>query len=177
MIRRPPRSTLFPYTTLFRSRRPVTRLAKVAELPERVGARGELPHATHQCARAAHVALAQVVADRGHVDLGLDAGRAHQRLYFRGEIEDACRLVEVQRLLPEAVARKHQALLARVPQREGEGAAQVPDELLVPVLIGAQQELDSGLLLEGVSALHGLGAQLRGEHAKRGYTFKEETDV
>src|SRR5256885_3586773 len=59
MIRRPPRSTLFPYTTLFRSRRPVTRLAKVAELPERVGARGELPHATHQRARAAHVARSE----------------------------------------------------------------------------------------------------------------------
>src|SRR5687768_18195666 len=26
MIRRPPRSTLFPYTTLFRSRRPIERL-------------------------------------------------------------------------------------------------------------------------------------------------------
>src|SRR3989442_2820789 len=30
MIRRPPRSTLFPYTTLFRSRRPLFALAAVA---------------------------------------------------------------------------------------------------------------------------------------------------
>src|SRR2546430_6645228 len=34
MIRRPPRSTLFPYTTLFRSRRDARRLAHVLQ-PER----------------------------------------------------------------------------------------------------------------------------------------------
>src|SRR2546427_1460532 len=31
MIRRPPRSTLFPYTTLFRSRRPLWRLHRAGE--------------------------------------------------------------------------------------------------------------------------------------------------
>src|SRR2546426_12777369 len=31
MIRRPPRSTLFPYTTLFRSPRPLSRLAYLGE--------------------------------------------------------------------------------------------------------------------------------------------------
>src|SRR3712207_7076656 len=31
MIRRPPRSTLFPYTTLFRSREPAARLPHLAE--------------------------------------------------------------------------------------------------------------------------------------------------
>src|SRR3712207_7522459 len=36
MIRRPPRSTLFPYTTLFRSRRLGTRCGKrIADIPER----------------------------------------------------------------------------------------------------------------------------------------------
>src|SRR2546422_10440710 len=40
MIRRPPRSTLFPYTTLFRSRRAVARGARAHEpaLPARAGA-------------------------------------------------------------------------------------------------------------------------------------------
>src|SRR5258707_10617546 len=33
MIRRPPRSTLFPYTTLFRSRLSNSRSAKLSELP------------------------------------------------------------------------------------------------------------------------------------------------
>src|SRR2546426_5088890 len=34
MIRRPPRSTLFPYTTLFRSRRPAARTASPAPPPD-----------------------------------------------------------------------------------------------------------------------------------------------
>src|SRR5687768_17808835 len=53
MIRRPPRSTLFPYTTLFRSRRPHLRLVRIvpelglgAALLEQVPALVELdPHA------------------------------------------------------------------------------------------------------------------------------------
>src|SRR5260221_9897572 len=43
MIRRPPRSTLFPYTTLFRSRPgsiPLADLPPVAEIMDRVAARG-----------------------------------------------------------------------------------------------------------------------------------------
>src|SRR5436190_5021241 len=35
MIRRPPRSTLFPYTTLFRSRRSVTAIAICTDQPRR----------------------------------------------------------------------------------------------------------------------------------------------
>src|SRR3712207_8078033 len=43
MIRRPPRSTLFPYTTLFRSRQPQRRLAEVGrELHRRSGVRHDL---------------------------------------------------------------------------------------------------------------------------------------
>src|SRR3712207_6855529 len=37
MIRRPPRSTLFPYTTLFRSLRPVVRLAEAVDHLEPLG--------------------------------------------------------------------------------------------------------------------------------------------
>src|SRR2546422_8034055 len=40
MIRRPPRSTLFPYTTLFRSREPLGRGGERGE----AGARGPLDH-------------------------------------------------------------------------------------------------------------------------------------
>src|SRR5436190_8133768 len=50
MIRRPPRSTLFPYTTLFRSRRPARfRLdAGAARVPERRRRGGADPHALLQ---------------------------------------------------------------------------------------------------------------------------------
>src|SRR2546425_12257735 len=40
MIRRPPRSTLFPYTTLFRSRRGATRLRSSCRLSFHPGSRG-----------------------------------------------------------------------------------------------------------------------------------------
>src|SRR3712207_8348409 len=42
MLRRPPRSTLFPYTTLFRSLEQVTRMLEEAGLVERRGDRLEL---------------------------------------------------------------------------------------------------------------------------------------
>src|SRR2546427_8159936 len=50
MIRRPPRSTLFPYTTLFRSRKvdPVTwRIVQPSEPPE--------SRASHSCSEPGHV--------------------------------------------------------------------------------------------------------------------------
>src|SRR2546425_1168393 len=64
MIRRPPRSTLFPYTTLFRSRPP--------ECPRPLGlARESGGTAEHGRPGAA----AQLVARRPHADLGFDATR------------------------------------------------------------------------------------------------------
>src|SRR3712207_8810241 len=46
MIRRPPRSTLFPYTTLFRSRRRLQRRARLGgPVAGQVGGRGPLGHA------------------------------------------------------------------------------------------------------------------------------------
>src|SRR5690348_18166555 len=44
MIRRPPRSTLFPYTTLFRSDRPALAVAQpdAAAAPDAVGERGQV---------------------------------------------------------------------------------------------------------------------------------------
>src|SRR3712207_7230823 len=50
MIRRPPRSTLFPYTTLFRSRR---QLAEVRRRVARVPAIVEEPRARHRDSRSA----------------------------------------------------------------------------------------------------------------------------
>src|SRR3712207_8232117 len=55
MIRRPPRSTLFPYTTLFRSGQPRTRRARVA----RPGA------ADREAAQAGPGGLGRVDGDRG----------------------------------------------------------------------------------------------------------------
>src|SRR2546430_10444781 len=45
MIRRPPRSTLFPYTTLFRSRRPAALRRRGVAAPRRVASRNALARA------------------------------------------------------------------------------------------------------------------------------------
>src|SRR3712207_6958631 len=66
MIRRPPRSTLFPYTTLFRSQ-------GVAEVPvrvRRVPVRADHRRAPGEVGVAFRNGLLhRVVADRGHADL------------------------------------------------------------------------------------------------------------
>src|SRR2546430_14830913 len=65
MIRRPPRSTLFPYTTLFRSLRPA--LEQQAKLRQLGGIRRE------------QVVAAQVIGARGHAALlQIGGGRAQQ---------------------------------------------------------------------------------------------------
>src|SRR5688572_32204104 len=71
MIRRPPRSTLFPYTTLFRSRREIEVLRLVA-----AGGR------TKTVADALHVSPATV---RNHVQNILGKLGAHNRLEARSE--------------------------------------------------------------------------------------------
>src|SRR2546430_7640811 len=84
MIRRPPRSTLFPYTTLFRSH---AELALSQPLPEEARAEIEQVHsATVRIARLANQLLALARAEPGGrvephsaVDLkGLAGGAAHE---------------------------------------------------------------------------------------------------
>src|SRR5690625_6665367 len=50
MIRRPPRSTLFPYTTLFRSQRPA--VSRSASSTPRTGPRGRRPGHRSSCTEA-----------------------------------------------------------------------------------------------------------------------------
>src|SRR2546428_6337576 len=66
MIRRPPRSTLFPYTTLFRSHHRSTRAIGGAvthghDVPEETG---RTPRVHHVCHAALEVCVADVMEDR-----------------------------------------------------------------------------------------------------------------
>src|SRR3712207_8293548 len=72
MIRRPPRSTLFPYTTLFRSRRPELRLRGDEEV--HVLLADELPGAQRL------LEAQQVVHGRLHAGLGTRPDRKSTRL-------------------------------------------------------------------------------------------------
>src|SRR2546430_15472288 len=70
MIRRPPRSTLFPYTTLFRSP-----LAGESELQEHGGKRGQNHHQqTEQSAASASLAIIAVRSPVGNPGDGASNG-------------------------------------------------------------------------------------------------------
>src|SRR2546425_4988739 len=56
MIRRPPRSTLFPYTTLFRSQIAVRGVAHPEQATVHGGVRGRTPHREPVAQRHRHVA-------------------------------------------------------------------------------------------------------------------------
>src|SRR5256885_12711299 len=60
MIRRPPRSTLFPYTTLFRSPAAAARSRRAALDPDIVSVRGEAPvHRKTRCRSEEHTSELQ----------------------------------------------------------------------------------------------------------------------
>src|SRR3712207_9053563 len=68
MIRRPPRSTLFPYTTLFRSRRDVDLDEVAVGLDRSYVARGDVVHHVDLAGLEA-LELDRVVGDRPEADL------------------------------------------------------------------------------------------------------------
>src|SRR3712207_8747613 len=81
MIRRPPRSTLFPYTTLFRSRTggvvPVLRLDR---RDQPAAGRPVLRPADHAAAPAQHVVAEERGSRRGARRRGPDADRKSTRM-------------------------------------------------------------------------------------------------
>src|SRR3712207_7332131 len=72
MIRRPPRSTLFPYTTLFRSRDGEARLGVDDLLLERAGDGERLERRARLVVEADRAVLARIVGGRGGL-VGVDA--------------------------------------------------------------------------------------------------------
>ena len=81
-----------------------------------------------------------------------------QRLRLRGEVEDVADLGVVERLDPEAVARAEQLLLALVPERVGEHAAQAVERVRAPAVVGAHHDL--GVAVGPEAAAADLRAQL-----------------
>src|SRR5256885_16139048 len=103
MIRRPPRSTLFPYTTLFRSL--------------------ELVDAPEERSRRRHAEKRQIVVQRLFVDLTCLLRIQKERFDLRREHEPLMVHGVVERLDPDSVARKPQLSCPRVPPSEREHAS------------------------------------------------------
>src|SRR2546429_6604462 len=96
MIRRPPRSTLFPYTTLFRSRVLVVLLEQAGRADQELALRRELElDALHR--RADGIGLHLAVGLHADEDAGL--GRAVKLLQV-----DAQRAVEGEQIRPDCLA-------------------------------------------------------------------------
>ena len=67
-----------------------------------------------------------------------------QRVELGGERELAVDVAVVERLDPEAVAREHEPLAARVPDRDREHPAQPLREPEIPLLVGVDDRLGVG---------------------------------
>src|SRR3712207_6886377 len=87
MIRRPPRSTLFPYTTLFRSFQRVAKLEGIVPALE----------SSHAVAWALGPGAGEVAGDTGHVDLICLSGRGDRSEEHTSELQSrqylVCRLL------------------------------------------------------------------------------------
>ena len=139
--------------------RPVTRLLQLAALPHGRGSGHQFANAAEQRFRSRNVAISQIVPDGVQIHGSLNARDAQQRLDLGGKVQRASVLTEKQRLLAEAVPRQEKAFISGIPDRECKHAAQVMDDLALPVLIGAQQHFGVGIAHEPVPELAQLAAQ------------------
>src|SRR3712207_833734 len=173
MIRRPPRSTLFPYTTLFRS-------ARANVLGDRLDQAAVLVRALAELARRDRLEEAAREL-RGQVE-----ERAHRRVEQAGDVLQRSEVREDGLGLLRADERdrrdRHPRLERRLDEAAAAEAAQavaVLEELLGP--LAALGEHEHELLLVGEQALHvgrvrGHAAELRDEHAEARIALEEVLD-
>ena len=101
------------------------------------------------------------MADRVPVEPPLDVGTGSRSgLQLRAETEPSAALGVVERLDAQAVAREQELPLPRVPEREGEHAAQPLDAARPELLVEVHDDLGVGRRREAVAARHELAPQL-----------------
>src|SRR5260221_7024339 len=92
MIRRPPRSTLFPYTTLFRSGDEADHHGAAAALVH--GADAKTPHAAQRHAQVELARFVQLLQALGRHDLGQQAARSEEHTSeLQSHSDLVCRLL------------------------------------------------------------------------------------
>src|SRR6266404_7930114 len=85
MIRRPPRSTLFPYTTLFRSRKPTPRTAPVARRREDGGGPSRSEEHTSELQSLAYL-VCRLLLEKKKKLLTSSQGETRQRTCVQNEL-------------------------------------------------------------------------------------------
>ncbi len=140
--------------------RPVALQADLPVLEHQGVRRRQLAQATERRPRRGDVAEREVVMNRLGVGLARHVRILQDRLRLGREPERARVLVVAERFLAQAVARGEQAPAARVPDREGEHAAQVPHARLAVLLVQAKDDLGVARRPEPMALLLEIGAQL-----------------
>src|SRR6266498_5852080 len=105
MIRRPPRSTLFPYTTLFRSRRPVARHGGGRRVRQRPAAVADAAVLARPAGAIRTGAVARHLAGARRPRLWPGPAGGHARRAARGRRSDRDVAAEHRPLLPDGGVR------------------------------------------------------------------------
>ena len=122
--------------------------------------RGQLANAVEGGQRRRHILQRQILLDRGEVDARPPRQRAHQRPQLRGEPQAPAPGGVVHGLLAGAIARQQEPPARRVPQGEGEHAAQARQAVEAVLLVEVHDHLGVGARTEPVAAPLEVRAQL-----------------
>src|SRR5437764_4743330 len=120
----------------------------------------ELARGLEDCQRGRDRVERQVRVQSVAVDVPREVRLAQQRLELRGEADASVPQLVVQRFDPEAIARKQQAALAPVPDRDREHAAQARHEARPIMQVEVQQDLGVAVRAKPDAAALEVGAQL-----------------
>ena len=134
--------------------------AQLAALEHHEVAGQQLVHVFEHGLRVVHVLEAQILRQLLAVELLLERGMREERLDLAAVDQAATVVLVVERLDAEQVARAHEALLRRVPDGDGEHAAQLLEHVRAPRLVAVDDGLGVAVRDKRVTHRLELGAQL-----------------
>ncbi|OPZ08741.1 MAG: hypothetical protein BWZ10_02631 [candidate division BRC1 bacterium ADurb.BinA364] len=143
--------------------RPVAPDANAALFPDQGVGRGQFADVAVDGRGGGDILMRQEIVNRALVHAARDFGIDQQRLHLGGEPQGAAGLGVVERLFANAVARQQQPPAARIPDRQGEHAAQLRQAFRALFLVEMNDRL--GVAVVGGEAM-AAGGQRRAQFAK-----------